>query len=101
MCSLPVLEAGRCQRAGSFEAETEDLVQTSVLGLLTAVFSLCLSYHLPSTVVCVQISPFYKDTRHTGPGTKYELLLMNYTCSDPDTVPSELRGLRTSACETS
>lgn len=88
-------------QAGSFEAETEDLVQTSVLGLLTAVLSLCLSYHLPSTLVCVQISPFYKDTHHTGPGTKYELLIMNYTCSDPETVPSELWGLRTSACETS
>ena len=52
-------------------------------------------------LVCVQISPFYKDTRHAGSGAKYELLLMNYTCNDPDTVPSELRGLRTSACETS
>lgn len=51
-------------------------------------------------LVCVQISPFYKDTHHAASGAKYELLLMNYTCNDPDTAPSELRGLRTSASET-
>ena len=39
----------------------------------------------PRVHVCVQISPFYKDTSHSGLGftlLRYDLILINYICDD-------------------
>ena len=36
--------------------------------------------------LCVQLSPFYKDTGHIGLGahvTQYDLILTNHICKDP------------------
>ena len=57
------------------------------------------SYCLPSVLVCVQISPFYKDTSHSGLGptlmTSLNLITSIKTLSS-NRSHSELLGVRTS-----
>ena len=92
MYCVQVLEArspkSRSEQGWFFlRALKEGCVPGLFLWLADGRLSLCL--FIPSSLyvcLCVQISPFYKDTSHTGLGPillQFDLILTNYICNDP------------------
>jgi hypothetical protein len=68
------------------EAVWQDQFQASLFGYLMAIFSLCLSCHLPSMPLCflVQNFPFSRNINHITLGSSLLLaLVLDYLSKDP------------------